>query len=72
MQQPDKNALLQLLSSPAGQQLVQFLSANGGNAAREAARKASIGDVSGAKQALAPLMEDPQLRDLMQQLGGTL
>lgn len=71
MQQFDQNALLQLLNSPAGQQLLQFLNAKGGNAAKDAARKAASGDMAGAKQSLAPLMEDPQLRTLLQQLGGS-
>ena len=72
MQQPDKSDLFQLLNSPAGQQLVRFLSANGGNATQEAARRASSGDLTGAKESLAPLLEDPQFRALLKQLGGNL
>ena len=72
MQQPDKNAMLALLNSPAGQQLLKYLSASGGNAAQDAARKAASGDLTGAKESLAPLMEDPQFRALLQRLGGSL
>lgn len=71
MQQSDMNQLLQLMRSPAGQQLMQFLKTNGGSAAQEAAAQAAAGNLTGAKSSLAPLLEDPQLRALLQQLGGT-
>ena len=71
MQQPDTNQLLQILRSPAGQQLIQFLKANGGAAARDAAAQAASGDLSAARKSLDPLLEDPRFRSLLQQLGGT-
>ena len=71
MQQPDIRQLLQLMQSPAGQQLMQYLKANGGSAAQDAAAKAASGDLTAAQNSLAPLLEDPKLRILLQQLGGT-
>lgn len=71
MQQPDIKQLLQLMQTPAGQQLLQFLKTNGGTVAQEAAAQASSGDISGAQKSLAPLLENPTFRALLQQLGGT-
>lgn len=71
MPQPDMTQLLQLIRSPAGQQLLTFLQTNGGTAAREAAGMAASGDLAAAQKALAPLLKDPALRALLQQLGGT-
>lgn len=71
MQQPDLTSLMQLLRSPEGQRLVQYLKTNGGNAAQTAAAQASAGDLSSAKSTLAPLLEDPKFQALLRQLGGT-
>ena len=71
MQQPDIRQLLQMMQSPAGQQLMQYLKTNGGSAAQDAAAKAASGDLTAAQNSLAPLLEDPKLRILLQQLGGT-
>ena len=71
MQQPDINALLQLMQTPAGQQLLQFLRTSGADAAQEAAAQAAAGNMTGAKSSLAPLLQDPKFRALLQQLGGT-
>ena len=70
MQQPDIKQLLSLMQSPAGQQLLLFLKENGCSAAQDAAVRASAGDMVGARDSLAPLLKDPKLRDLIQQLGG--
>lgn len=71
MQQPDMSQLLKQLQTPAGQQLMQFLKANGGTAAQEAAAQAAAGDLSGAKSTLSPLLSNPELQALLRQLGGT-
>lgn len=71
MQQPDMARLLQLMQSPEGQELVRYLKEKGGTAARDAAAQASSGDMSGAQQTLSPLLRDPKLRALLNQLGGT-
>ena len=72
MQQPDMKQLRALMQSPAGQQLLQFLKEHGGSAPQEAAARAEKGDLTGARESLVPLLEDPRLRELLQQLGGTL
>ncbi len=72
MQQPDMTQLLKQLQTPAGQQLLQFLKTNGGSAVHNAAAQAAAGNLTGAKETLAPLLDDPQLQALLRQLGGTL
>lgn len=72
MQQPDMTQLLKQLQTPAGQQLLQFLKANGGSTVQNAAAQAASGNLSGAKETLSPLLDDPQLQELLRQLGGTL
>ena len=69
MQQPDIRQLLQLLQSPAVQQLVQFLKTNGGSAAQDAASRAASGDLSAAQNSLTPLLQDSRLQALLKQLG---
>ncbi len=71
MQQPDMTQILALLKSPAGQQLVHYLSSSGGPAAQTAAAQAAAGDLSGARKTLGPMLEDPTLQALLRQLGGT-
>lgn len=71
MQQPDISQVLALMRSPAGQQLMEYLKQNGGDAARNAATQASAGDLSGARSSLSPLLEDPAVQALLRQLGGT-
>ena len=70
MQQPDLKALMQLLNSPSGQQLIAYLKTEGGNAAKAAAAQASAGDMDSAKKTLSPLMNDPRFREILEQLGG--
>lgn len=72
MQQPDLAQVLALLRSPAGQRLMQYLKQNGGTAAQSAVIQASAGDLSGAKDTLTPLLNNPELQALLEQLGGTL
>ena len=72
MQQPDMTQLLKQLQTPAGQQLLQFLKTNGGSTVHNAAAQAAAGNLTGAKETLAPLLDDPQLQALLRQLGGTL
>jgi len=71
MQQPDISQVLALLRSPAGQQLVEYLNKNGGTIAQSAAAQASAGDLSGARNTISPLLENPELQALLRQLGGT-
>ena len=70
MEQPDLKSLMQLLKSPAGQQLIAYLKTQDGSAARTAAAQANAGDMAAARDTLAPLMRDPRFREILEQLGG--
>ena len=56
--------------SPAGRQLLNILQQKGGRDLSKAEALASAGDMEGAKNALSSLMEDPQVRKLLNDLGG--
>lgn len=60
----------QLLQSPEGQQLLALLNRDGGAAMRRAANALKSGDESAARQAIAPLLHDPQLAALLEKLTG--
>ncbi len=70
MQQSDMTQILALLRSPAGQQLMAYFNQNSNPAAQAAAAQAAAGDIAGAKNTLAPMLEDPILQNLLRQLGG--
>ena len=70
MQQPDLKALMQLLNSPSGQQLIAYLKTEGSTAAKAAAAQANAGDMAAARETLAPLLNDPRFREILEQLGG--
>ncbi len=59
-----------LAQSPQGQQLAALLQQLGGPDLHQALQRASAGDFSQAKQAISALMENPQARQLLEQLGG--
>lgn len=66
MQQPDMRKLSQLARSPAGQQLMQILSKQGLSGIKPDASAAQL------KEALSPLLKDPQIQALLKQLEGNL
>lgn len=61
--------LLQMAKSPAGQQLISMLQQKGGDELRQAVSKAATGDYTQAKQAISALMENPEVKKLLEQLG---
>lgn len=69
-QNPDMAQLLQLAQSPAGQQLIAMLQAQGGSDLQNAIAKASAGDYTQAKKAISALLETEEAKKLLQQLGG--
>ena len=72
MQQPnDFSELLQLAQSPAGQQLIALLQKNGGDTLQSAISKASAGDYTQAQKTISKLLDTPEARQLLQQLGGS-
>lgn len=59
-----------LAQSPQGQQLAALLQQLGGTDLQQAIEKAAAGDFTQAKQAIHAVMQDPQARKLLEQLGG--
>ena len=59
-----------LAESPTGQQLMQLLRQSGGSQLDEAAKQLQQGNAAQAMELLLPLMEDPNIRALLRQLGG--
>lgn len=59
-----------LASSPAGQQLMSLLRQSGGDQLQNAASRAAAGDITGARELLSPLLNDPRIRNLLKDLGG--
>lgn len=70
--QSDLSGLLRLAQSPEGQQLIRLLQKNNPETLRNAAAQASAGDMAKAGQTLSPLLEDPQVKELLKKLGGGL
>ena len=58
------------VSSPAGQQLLSLLQKKGGSELKNAQNLASNGQMDAAKSALSSLLTDPQIQQLLKQLGG--
>lgn len=61
----DLNRLMKQAQSPAGQQLLQLLQKTGGDELRSAMQKAASGDYRQALQALSPLLDTPEARQLL-------
>ena len=61
---------MQLAKSPVGQQLLSLLQRSGGNQVQQAAALASEGNYAEAQAMLSGLLADPEVKALLQQLGG--
>ena len=59
-----------LAQTPAGQQLLALLQRSDGAQLQKAADQAAAGNYDSARQALAPLLDSPQVQALLKQLGG--
>ena len=70
--EPDIQRLLRLAQSPEGQQLIRLLQKNNPAALRNAAAQTTAGDMNSAGKTLSPLLEDPQVKALLEKLGGGL
>lgn len=68
--QMDYSELSRLAQSSAGQKLLSFLQRSGGDELQKAMEKASKGDFSQARQQLSSLLEDPEAKKLVKELGG--
>lgn len=60
---------MRIAKSPAGQQLLQLLQQTGGDQLRQAMAKAAAGDYAQAKDAISQLLENPEAKKLLSQLG---
>lgn len=70
--EPDINRLLRLAQSPEGKQLIRLLQKNNPAVLQSAAAQATAGDMSSAGKTLSPLLDDPQIKALLEKLGGAL
>ena len=62
---------MKIAQSAAGQQLIQLLQLHGGQELRTAMEKAAAGDYAYAQKTISALMQDPEAKKLLEQLGGT-
>lgn len=67
----DYSELLRRAQSPAGQKLLTLLQQTGGSELQKAMEKASQGDFSQAKNQLSRLLNTPEAKKLLNELGGT-
>ena len=62
--------ILQLMKSPAGQQLMQLLQNSDDPALQKAKQLSASGNMDAAKQALTQMAANEEIRKLLSQLGG--
>ena len=60
---------IRIASTPQGQQLIAALKKNSGNDLENALRKAQTGDYTEARKAITSLMDTPEIKALLKQLG---
>ena len=68
MQQPDRNQILALARSEAGQKLLQALQQENGGSAEKAASLAAAGDMEQAKRMLTGMLQNPDIQNLLKEL----
>lgn len=59
-----------MAQTPQGKQLASMLQQLGGTSVRQAMDAAAAGDMIQAKQLLSQLMKNPQMQQILEQLGG--
>ena len=64
----DMSQIMKLAQSPAGQQLCAFIQKQSRGELEQAMDKASVGDYSGARDALSSLLSSPEAQKLIKQL----
>ena len=60
---------MRLAGTPAGQQLLNLLQQSKDPALQQAMEKAAAGDFQQAKQTMSALLQDPQVKKLLEQMG---
>ena len=66
---PDMQEMMKIAASPAGQELLSALRQRGGSDLNKALQKAASGNYTDAKTTLSALMDTPEMKALLQQLG---
>ena len=72
MNQDVQQGIKKLLGSPEGRELIRILNQDGGRTLQEAAGAMKAGDEQRMKDTVAPLLESPQVRQLMKALERSL
>ena len=65
-----KQDAMRMANTDAGQQLLTFLQNNNSDALKQAMIQASQGDYSSLSKTLAPLINNPEVQQLLKQMGG--
>lgn len=61
---------MRLANTPAGQQLLRMLQQNSADQLQQAMSSAAAGDYTQAKKTLSALLDTPEARRLLEQMGG--
>lgn len=69
-QYPDMAQLRAIAASPEGRRFLTRLQQSGGDDLRQALASAAKGDAVQAQQLITALLQDPQLQQLLQLMGG--
>lgn len=72
MNPSEQRALKELLKSPQGKRLVELLQKQGGGTVQQAGAAIARGDSQSAQAILAPLMQNPEIKALLQSLDHTV
>lgn len=64
----NQKKLLALLSTPQGKQLMQYLTADGGTAMRQAGEALKAGNTEKVRQILSPMVESQEVSTLLGKL----
>ena len=70
--QPGANPIQEakrIAAPPAGRELIRLLQKQRGTELQQAMERAAAGDYSGAQKALSVLLQDPETKKLLEQLG---
>ena len=62
---------MKLAQSSAGKQLIQLLQLHGGQELRAAMEQAAAGNYNNAQKTISALMQNPEAKKLLEQMGGS-
>lgn len=67
---PSAQDIMRLAASPEGQKLLRHLQQHDSPALKDAMNSLSSGNMTQAQKSISSLLNDPQIRQLLSQLGG--